>query len=113
MSLFSKRALEGYLLVDHSAAPGVAREIATGNGNAPPVAAGRTFEAPTITCSHCQRVVIVNPLRTRERAYCPKCDHYICDECEARRVAMGGACKTFKQVMDEVDQALSRPSLIL
>jgi hypothetical protein len=47
----SKRAHEGYLMRDHRAG------------------GGALFEAPVITCSHCQRGVIVNPGRTRERAY--------------------------------------------
>lgn len=40
---------------------------------------GTLEESATVTCSHCQRVVVLNPLRTRERHYCRKCDHYICD----------------------------------
>ncbi len=66
-----------------------------------PDGAGRgLFEAPSFTCSHCNRVVIMNPDRKRERAYCRGCDHLICDECGAKRAATG-ECKTFKQVVDE------------
>ena len=65
---------------------------------------GKVSECATITCSHCQQVMIVNPLRSRERAYCPKCDHYICDGCGAVRALNGGLCKTFKQVIDETQE---------
>lgn len=81
----NKRSQEGYLLVDNRA---------SGQG---------MVESPTITCSHCQRVVVLNPLRTRERGYCPKCDSYICDECEAVRVASGFECRPMKQVFDELE----------
>jgi hypothetical protein len=85
--LLSKRRHEGYLLIDHSNSPGIP---------------GRTgkLECSVVTCSHCQRGVMLNPDRSRPRAYCPSCDHYICDQCEAIRAQTG--CKTFKQIMDEV-----------
>lgn len=66
---------------------------------------GRVFECATLTCSHCQKVMMVNPLRTRERAYCPKCDHYVCDNCGAIRAANGGECRTFKQIIEETQEA--------
>lgn len=84
--MFSKRSLEGYFLRDNS------------------VAGGAKEEFPIATCSHCQRGVIINPGRIRDRAYCPKCDHYVCDECEAVR-AQTGECKTFNQIIDEVQEA--------
>lgn len=91
--MFSKRSLEGYLLVDHRAGDGTAA-----------VPGGRIFERATITCSHCQAQVVLNPSRTRERGYCPKCDHYVCDLCEGIRVRTG-ECRTFKQIMDDVQNA--------
>jgi hypothetical protein len=86
----SKRSHEGYLMIDHRACGGKLQEVAT------------------ITCSHCSVVMIKNPLRERERAYCPKCDHYICDNCKAVSVMQGGACKTVKQAFDETAEALAR-----
>lgn len=83
--MFSKRSLEGYYLNDNS------------------VSGGAKVELPVATCSHCQRGVLINPGRTRERAYCPKCDHYLCDECEAVRVTTG-VCKTFNQIIDEIQE---------
>ena len=90
---------EGYLLIDHRAGPGL---------NCCGLGAGTVFESAIVTCSHCQRGIVLNPSRTRERAYCPNCDHYICDNCEAVRAQTG--CKTFKQVMDEVCEAAIKES---
>lgn len=109
--VFSKRSHEGWLMVDHTAGDGLNTPEAAVAG-ALPVGGGMKFEASTITCSHCQRVVIVNPARTRQRGYCPKCDHYVCDTCETARVASGGECKTFKQIMDEVDNLVQKKGLI-
>jgi len=83
------------------------------NTGAMPVSRGMKFECATLTCSHCQQVLILNPDRTRERGYCPKCDHYVCDACEGIRVQSGGDCKTFKQIMDEVETSVLKKSLII
>jgi uncharacterized paraquat-inducible protein A len=81
---------EGYLLIDNRAA---------GDG---------MVESATVTCSHCHRVVVLNPQRTRERGYCPKCDSYICDQCEAVRASNGYSCVTMTQVFDELEERIVR-----
>lgn len=58
---FSKGSLEGYLLIDNRAS------------------GGGMVESATVTCSHCHVVVVLNPLRTRARGHCRKCDKYVCD----------------------------------
>lgn len=63
----SLRSQEGYILIDHRSSPGT-----------PSVPGGATYESATFTCSHCHRVVIVNPLRNRPHDYCAKCNHYLC-----------------------------------
>ena len=78
----SKRRQEGYLLIDNSASPGITPEVArsfVGKPWVPTPGEGEVYESATITCSQCQRVVILNPNRTRPRHYCQKCDHYVCD----------------------------------
>lgn len=40
-----------------------------------------TFKADTMTCAHCMTVVLLQPLRQRERGWCWKGDHYLCDNC--------------------------------
>jgi hypothetical protein len=96
----------GYLLLDHRNSPEL-----------PPGVVSPLVEASTFTCSHCQTVVIMNPQRTRERAYCRGCSHLLCDPCGAVR-AQTGKCKTFKQVVDEIlaeaeKQAESDSSVLL
>jgi len=73
----SLRQQEGYLLIDHRSSPGIS-ELNPDASGIPNVPAGATYESATFTCSHCHRVVIVNPLRNRPHDYCPKCDHYLC-----------------------------------
>lgn len=96
----SKRRNEGYLLIDHRHSPGVSEELIRNSGlDVPIVGAGQTFESATITCSHCQAMVVLNPLRTRLRNYCAKCDHYICDNpgCNAE-------CLPMRKVMDDLQE---------
>lgn len=88
--MHSKRSLEGYLLIDHSATMG-----ADGFG--------RKVEAPTLTCSHCHRQIIVQPLRTRERPYCRKCDHYICDSC-AVVMTQTLTCEPLTKTLDRMQE---------
>jgi hypothetical protein len=108
----SKRSKEGYLMIDHRATEGVADEIMVKDGL--PVGAGRgLFETPTYTCSHCMHVVVMNPLRTRDREYCRGCDSYICDGCGYLK-KQGKSCKTHAQAADEYLTAVERgTSLIL
>jgi hypothetical protein len=83
----SKRAHEGYLLVDNRCS------------------GGGVLELPTLTCSHCSQIMAVNPLRTRERGYCRKCDHYICDNCNAQRVVSGGECTRVVDMAEKAQEA--------
>lgn len=90
--MLSKRSLEGYLLIDHSSAPGAGM-----------VGPGRKFESATITCSHCQRVVILNPDRSRSRGHCRRCDHYICDN-----PACNIECLPFNKYLDTMQEEAIR-----
>lgn len=73
----------GYLYLDHRASPGLPEDIARASGYDPKLCKeGKLFEADTLTCSHCKVCVVKNPLRTRARPHCLKCNHYICDLCE-------------------------------
>lgn len=42
-------------------------------------ATGEHVVRETLTCCHCNRVVVLNPQRKRERNWCFKCDAYVCD----------------------------------
>ncbi len=80
----SHRRHEGYLLNDNR------------------VSGGACVEVPTLTCSHCHGQMILNPLRTRERAYCQKCDHGICDRCALARKLNGGECLPLNAVIEKL-----------
>ena len=101
----SKRRFEGYFQVDHRASPGIPDEMMpagmparSGQGN---------FETSTYTCSHCPRIVVLNPMRRRERGYCRKCDKYICDYCTAA-LHETGICLPYKNFLDELQEKNSR-----
>lgn len=107
----SKRSHEGYLLIDNSASPGVSADLIRQSGkDVPIVGEGQKFESAVITCSHCHKGVIVNPDRTRSRGYCPKCDHYVCDECEVERV-VSGECK--QHFVERAAEKIAKRALIL
>ena len=92
---------EGYLLVDHSASPGLPPEIARQAGYDPRFCGpGKTYEAATLTCSHCGNAYAKNPARQRARPYCRSCDHYICDICDAKRSDPNYVHIPFKQLAD-------------
>jgi hypothetical protein len=98
----SKRNPDGYLEINNNGAEppspllGIKEETIGGGV--------QHLETSFFMCSHCQRQVVVNPqpFRKAEPAYCPKCDHYICQQCNLVRVASGGVCKPFKQTIDEL-----------
>lgn len=105
---------EGYFLIDHSASPGLTVEEAARLGGIA-VGEGKVLEAAALTCGHCQKVSIKNPERTRERAHCFKCDHYICDDC-GMTYHLTQACQTIKRQADQIGEATIRnnpiPALI-
>ena len=101
----SKRSQEGYLLVDHRASPGIPSALVQ-TGHFLDAPAGKVAECPTYTCSHCHRVVVMNPLRTRSREWCGSCDHYICDACGAAKKA-GAACRTLNQLFDQLQEGMT------
>lgn len=90
---------EGYLLIDNRNGPGVPAEILRASG-LPPEAGRGVYEGATYTCGHCQRQVIINSLRTREREFCRKCHSVICDPCAAHK-ARTLECRPFEQWAQE------------
>lgn len=101
-----KRSQEGYLLIDHRAAP----KVETFNGETEAIPAGCTWESATITCSHCHFIVILNPNRSRERNYCYNCDHYICDLCAEDLLKT--TCLPFTKYLDQLQNEAEK-NLIL
>lgn len=96
------RTREGYLMVDHRFSPGLTEDEARVAGYDPNwVREGKLLEAASLTCSHCKTSVMKNPLRQRERAYCPKCDHYICDFCAGQMRESGYSHTPFEKLVDK------------
>ena len=76
---------KGYLLIDDRAS------------------GGKKLERATLTCAHCQMIVVLNPARVRARSYCRKCDAYLCDS-----VGCNALCTP---IMQSLDLARSYPGL--
>ena len=87
--LFSLKSYEGYLSIDDRAS------------------GGQHAEFSTLTCRHCQQVLIKNPLRTRERAFCRKCNHYLCDRCGVV-LAQTQVCRNIKQIIEDAQETAAR-----
>lgn len=66
-------------------------------------------EIPTLTCYHCGCVVVLNPQRTRERAWCWNCDHYICDTCKLVSLQIG--CHPVEQALELMRRFPGRVSI--
>ena len=120
--MFSQRSLEGYMEIDHRESPGFSVDQAFGMGwrrIATQVGKGQRAQVPTAICGHsrkgflCERMVILNPLRTRDRGWCPKCQHYLCDECELLRVLSGGECLAKQKLIDEHMDREAKKGLII
>jgi len=96
----------GYLMIDHRDSPGVGMEmmpVGSRLGDQPVIVGNSLFEGATSTCSHCQRVVLLNPGRVRKREVCKKCSHYICDPCAAE-MARTLECIPFQKVLDDAQE---------
>lgn len=97
----SKRSNEAYILIDHRNSPGITPEFLRANKlDGPAVGAGVTYESAVTVCHCCQRDIILNPNRTRERAWCMLHDAYLCDGCDAARTVAGGSCVPYTQKIE-------------
>jgi len=86
MNPFLKSSHEGYLCIDHTDSPGFdgrTAELGARLSLQRFIGKGKKFQAVTNTCSHCDRIVVRNPDRTRPRGHCSKCDKFVCDPCSA------------------------------
>lgn len=98
----------GYLIIDHRDSPGLTADDVRHVPGALAVAGGSVLERDVKQCSHCGRNVFLEPNRVRQRAVCPKCHHYICDNCERARVMSGGLCVPLQRVLDAAQTMLER-----
>lgn len=97
------RSLEGEVVIDHRNSPGISGELMIAQG-LPPEAGKGVYEGVTYTCGHCQTIVFMNSLRTRERHFCRGCSHVICDGC-AEEKAKTLQCVTFEQKVEALLKA--------
>lgn len=95
----SLRAGGGYLQIDHRDSPGLTPADVAAVPGALVAPGGEVLERDVKQCSHCQRGIVLHPLRIRDRGYCGKCDSYVCDACETIRVKSGD-CVPFAKVLD-------------
>lgn len=106
----------GYLVVDHRDSPGLSAEEAARMeaelakaGHARKIAftspRGEVTEFDVKQCSHCERTIALNAARVRDRGYCPKCDHYVCDACDAIREKTGDCVPMIKRMVEAHDRA--------
>lgn len=98
--MFSKRSLEGEILIDHTASPGLTPEE-VGTFAEVSVAKGGLFESAINTCGHCSFTVVLNPKRTRDRGWCSHCDRYLCDAC-TYQLHLTLTCKNVKHRMEKI-----------
>lgn len=105
----SKRSHEGYLLIDNRHGPALTPEQAAKTGKDIAGVGNRSvFESATITCAHCHKIVVLNPQRTRERGYCSRCDHYVCDAPTCNAV-----CTPRSAILDEARKSELRKLRII
>jgi len=103
-----KRSLthgSGFLEIDHRESPGLTPADVAHVPGALAVPGGEHFETDVYQCSHCQRTVVLRAPRNKmaSRGYCPSCDHFVCNSCEAIRVKTG-TCVPFKAVLDRAHE---------
>lgn len=112
MAVFSKRSLEGSILIDHRNSPGISEEFIRANKldekfGAFAVGSGKTVETAITVCHCCQRDVYHTPTRKRERGWCRKHDAYLCDDCNAA-IANGMDCIPFSTRMEAYAESVIR-----
>lgn len=95
-----KSARDGQLTIDHRNSPGLPPGFMAEFGF-PDVTQGRVVQMKTLTCCHCGTIQIMNPLRTRDRNHCKKCDAYVCDnpQCILH-------CTPFAKQMDDLEKLI-------
>jgi hypothetical protein len=95
-----RKLREGALLIDHRNSPGLLGHD------------GSIEERMTLTCAHCQYLVVLNPNRVRERPWCYSCDEYICDGCAYKVSTLNEPCCNINKQIDEVAETIIQGGII-
>jgi hypothetical protein len=101
--MFSRRELEGYVMVDHRESPGFTpQEAAQAGFRNLPVGKGTKFQGITYRCSHCEAQIVLE-IKNRDKSpgHCSKCDRNLCKRC-ALVWKLTGVCRPFNQIIDEM-----------
>ena len=104
--MFLKRELEGYLEI-YGGAGITPEEAAKGPPGTMPIRPDAKLQLATLKCKHCERQVVLNPDRTRDRGHCYKGDHFLCDEC-AIDYKITGKCWDVRYGIDEFMNKLAK-----
>ena len=70
------------------------------------VSGGELIERETLTCLHCNSVVVLHPGRTRQRGFCFTCNGYVCDDKQC-----ANDCYSFARSLDLVVADPTIPAL--
>lgn len=100
----SLRARESYVQIDHRESPGFDAELAHRLGLGRKGIGSVNYESAVVHCCGCSRGVLLRPERSRERAFCRKCNSYMCDAC-ATAVAHGAPHVPIDKVLDNAREA--------
>ncbi len=64
---------------------------------------GPPIESDTITCCHCNRIVILNIQAQELGGFCTRCMDHICGPCADR-----GLCEPFERKLEEMERAITK-----
>ena len=87
---------EGYLMIDNRFNAAIPKHP---DPRFDAIGANQTYECATITCAHCNTIVILRPDRSRSRGYCRKCDAYVCDN-----PACSVDCFNYNKLLDTLQE---------
>ena len=110
--MFSIREKENYLLVDHRDSPGISAEEAAKVRSDLVAPGGTRLETSTYKCCGCDKQVILNPDRARNREYCRECFSYMCDTCGLLRKLTGLHRPMKRFIAEYLDSAAKGPAAL-
>lgn len=100
----SLRRIESYVQIDHRESPGFDAATSHRLGLGRHCVGSVNYESAVVHCCGCSRGVLLNPDRSRERAYCKKCDSYLCDAC-ALAIQNGAPHVPMAKFLDDAQEA--------
>lgn len=112
---------EGYLIIDHTASPGLTAEDFRKVGiteeglhkmglSMAEFGEGKRLERATIRCCHCGQQQFVNSARVRPRNFCRTCPEgqdYICDDPKCHF-----DCRPYRKMLDDLQNDLAKAERI-